>query len=255
MTRFLQELRTRNAILYYYGGLNLLAALVCVIMTFVDDTQVLGINAWIKPMKFFISIAIFSWTMGWLMAYLDKQRKVKAFSVMVVIVMSFEMFVIVWQAANGRLSHFNISNSFYALLFSLMGVAITILAVWTAYIGYLFFRQRQFNIPAAYLWGIRLGIVLFVIFSFEGGFMAAQLSHTVGAPDGSAGLPVVNWSRQYGDLRIAHFIGMHALQVLPLAGYYVFRKPGAIILFGTLYFVVAAALFVMALNGMPLIRY
>lgn len=255
MRSFLTELRQRNALLYYFGWANLLGALVCAIMIFVTNVQVLGINAWIKPFKFFVSSAIFVWTMGWLLFYLEKQRKVKAYSIMVVIVLAFELAVIVWQAANGRLSHFNIKTPLYSLLFQLMGIAITVLGVWTMYMTYLFFRQKHFNIPSAYLWGIRLGLIFFIIFSFEGGIMAARLSHTVGAPDGGEGLPLVNWSKQYGDLRIAHFIGMHALQILPLAGYYVFRKPATLAVFSALYFAVTVAITVMALSGLPLIKY
>jgi hypothetical protein len=252
---FLNNLRIRNPLLYYYGWLNILAALFCIVMIFSTDVQVLGINAWIKPMKFFFSIAILSWTMGWILAYLEKPRASMTYSIVLVLVMVYEMTVIVWQASNGRMSHFNISTKLYGMLFQWMGIAITIFTLWTAYMGYLFFRKKQFTIPPAYVWGIRLGILFFVIFAFEGGFMAAQLSHTVGAPDGSPGLPVVNWSRQYGDLRIAHFIGLHSLQVLPLAGYFIFRKAAGLIIFAMIYFLLAAGLFILALKGIPLFGY
>jgi hypothetical protein len=255
MINFLQKLRQRNALLYYFGWLNLAGAMACVAMTFFDNTQVMGINAWIKPFKFFVSTVVFAWTMGWLMAYLNKKRSVTVYSIVIILIMTFELAAIVWQAANGRTSHFNITTPLYALLFSLMGAAIVMLILWTVYICVLFFLQKQFDIPHAYLWGIRLGLLFFIIFSFEGGMMAAQLSHTVGADDGGEGLPIVNWSRQHGDLRIAHFIGMHALQVLPLAGYFVFRKTAWLVVFALAYFAFTTLLMIMALKGMPLIKY
>jgi hypothetical protein len=256
MKTFLQELRVRNALLYYFGWLNFIGALICIVMIMVSDTQVLGINAWIKPMKFFFSIGIFCWTMGWYVAYLKKPRAAKAYTIMLITVFVYEMFVIVWQAANGRLSHFNISTPLYGVLFSLMGVGILIVTGWTLFIAVLFFRMKKpADMSASYLWGIRLGILVFIIFSLEGGLMASQLSHTVGAPDGGPGVPVVNWSRQHGDLRVAHFIGMHALQILPLAGYFVFRKTFGIVVFSLVYFAIASAMFIMALKGIPLFKY
>ena len=172
---------------------------------------------------------------------------------MVVIVMIIEQVIITWQAANGRLSHFNITAPLYRSLFIIMGVAITTLTVWTGVIGYYFFKQKQFNIAIPYVWGIRLGIVLFVIFSLEGGIIATHLSHTVGAPDGGPGLPVVNWSTQYGDLRVAHFIGIHALQVLPLFGYYIAKTKRSVQLFAAGYFILAIFLFVQAIQQKPLL--
>ena len=84
--------------------------------------------------------------------------------------------------------------------------------------------------------------------------MAARLSHTVGAADGSAGLPVVNWSKQYGDLRVAHFFGLHSLQLLPLLGYYITRSSKEMIVVATIYFMILVFLFVQALKGLPLIK-
>jgi hypothetical protein len=128
-----------------------------------------------------------------------------------------------------------------------------VLAAWTGVIGYYFFKQKNFAAPMPFIWGIRLGIILFVLFSFEGGIMASRLSHTVGAPDGGPGIPVFNWSTGYGDLRIAHFTGIHSLQILPLFGYYVARSSRAVQFFAAGYFIITVFLFVQAFRKLPLL--
>ncbi|GAB4000123.1 hypothetical protein GCM10028807_52150 [Spirosoma daeguense] len=253
MHTFLSTLKSRNSLLYYLGWVCLWGTFGCAILAFTTHTQILGINAFIKPAKFFISIAIFSWTMGWFTGLLPQRKKVRIYSWVVIITMLIELIIITAQAALGKLSHFNISSSLDARLFNVMGVAITILTIWTGYIGYLFFRQKPETINATYLWGIRLGIILFVIFAFEGFAMAAQLRHTIDAPDGGPGLPVLNWSTRNGDLRVAHFFGMHALQLIPLFGYYVARRVSQIVLLTAFYLLFVTFLLIQALSGTPLL--
>lgn len=251
---FLTTLKTRNKALFFFGWVNLIGALLCIIPIVFTDTEVLGIHAWIKPFKFLLSSFIFSWSMGWYMTYLQEQKAVRVFNLVVILSLSFELVYIIWQAAKGELSHFNISTSFHGAMFSMMGIVISLMTIWTGYIAFLFWRNTLQHLPVAYVWGIRTGLVLFVLFAFAGGIMAARLSHTVGsAMDTVKGLPVVNWSRESGDLRIAHFFGMHALQLLPVLGFYIFKTKLQIIVVAVLYTLLSATLLIQALKAVPLV--
>ena len=253
MAVFFSSLQLRNAILYWLGWFCVAGMFVCMGLVLSTQAQVMGINAYIKPVKFLASTGILCWTMTWYMAELPQKSRVRAYSWMFVVVFIFELGIVIGQASRGKLSHFNISTPLNAMLFSLMGVAITVFTVWTAYIGFLFFRLKTTSISPAYLWGIRLGMLLFVMFAFEGFLMAGQLAHTVGAADGGAGLPVTNWSTRYGDLRVAHFFGMHALQLIPLFGYYIARRPWQVIVASAVYFLLVTGLLMQALAGKPLL--
>jgi hypothetical protein len=254
MQLFLTTLQSRNRLLFYFGWFCGSCAIVCFALSFFTHTNVLGINAWIKPTKFFISTVFFSWSMGWFLFYLNEQRKTILYSWALVLCLLFELVYIVWQAGKGELSHFNISSAFHGMMFSLMGVVITIITAWTGYIAFLFWKRSFPQLPEAYVWGIRFGLLLFVVFAFAGGIMASRLSHTVGiAMETTKGLPFVNWSTQAGDLRIAHFFGMHALQLLPLLGFYIARSKQQIILFSMIYALLVSVLLWQALKAVPLI--
>jgi hypothetical protein len=253
MNALLTSVRTGNSILYWFGLICLIGASICGVLALTTTQQVMGINAFIKPTKFFVSIWVFCWTMALYLPLLARPVAATIYAWMVGLVLTFEMVAVVGQAALGKLSHFNISSARDALLFAAMGIAITIFTLWTAYISVLFFTLKTQTVPASYVWGIRLGILLFVVFAFEGGIMASQLSHTVGAPDGGLGLPVTNWSKRNGDLRVAHFFGMHALQLLPLYGYYVARRPRQVIIAACLYATFVTVVLIQALSGKPLL--
>jgi hypothetical protein len=254
MVFFIQQLKTRNEPLFYFGLVCLLAAAVCLVLTKVSQTQVAGTSAWYKPFKFFLSSTIFVWSMGWYLHYLDASNAVYWYSISMILFLGFENVYIIIQAAQGQLSHFNVSTTLYASLWSLMAAAAVGISLWTAVIGIQFFTNDFSELPKAYVWGIRLGLIIFIIFSMQGLAMGARMAHTVGAPDGSPGLPVVNWSKRYGDLRIAHFLGMHALQVLPLVGFYLIKNVRGIIVLGIFYAGIVTFTFIQALMGKPMFK-
>jgi|JI10StandDraft_1071094.scaffolds.fasta_scaffold33094_3 hypothetical protein len=255
MIVFLKELRRRNPLLYWFGWLNFTGFVICVFLIFYDKQEILGINRWIKPSKFFLSVGIMVWSMGWIMYYLRSHKTTIICSVLIMLTMFVENALITWQAYKGQPSHFNISTTQNALIFSVMGAMIISFSIVVAYITFLFFRLKSIRATQSYCWGMRMGLLLFLFFSLEGGLMVQLMKHTVGGADGSAGLPYLNWSTKYGDLRIVHFMGMHALQFIPLAGYYMFKTRKQVLLFSLTYFLATIALLVLALLGMPIIPF
>jgi hypothetical protein len=120
MNIFLRELKHRNSLLYWFGWYNFAIAIGCIVVMQFDDMQILGINRWIKPMKFFLSVGIMVWTMGWILYYLQYKRAVKSCSWLIVISMFFENFIITLQSARGERSHFNVHVPLNAMFFSIM---------------------------------------------------------------------------------------------------------------------------------------
>jgi len=250
---FLLELKTRNELLFWFGTINLVAALVFAVLTRMSTMEVVGANAWLKPLKFAVSIGTYSWTMAWFVYELKSASLTQWFSWSIVLLLGFEIVYIALMAGRGQASHFNVSTPATAMLYGMMGTAASLVAVWTAVIALRYFQLDFPDLPASYLMAIRWGMVLFVIFAFEGFVMGSRLSHTIGGPDGGTGLPITGWSTQYGDPRIPHFVGMHALQVLPLLGFFLIRDVRwmamAIVVYGAL----AVWTLWLAFQGRPLI--
>lgn len=211
----MKEKLLKNKILFWLGLIHLLIFPALFVYSFFNDVIVLGINSMMKPMKFALSIWIYSWTMALILNYLEDTRKVKTYSWVAVVCMCFEQAAITYQALNGELSHFNQSNTFGIILFSLMGIFILTITLWTAYITYVFIKQRNFTLPSSIVLSIKLGLIYFVVFSLFGGYISSMQGHTVGAGDGGKGIWFLNWSTLFGDLRVAHFFGIHSLQLLP----------------------------------------
>jgi hypothetical protein len=251
MTSLLSELKTRNETLFYFGLVCFGLAIIFLLLSRVSSAEVQGVNAWNKPLKFALSIFLYVWAMAWYCHYLY-DFNIKPFNWAVIILLGFEVIYIALQAGKGQLSHFNVSTPLHSTLYTLMGLAAALVTIYTTYVGVLFFIQSFPSLPVHYIWAIRLAIVIFVIFSFEGFLMGSRMNHSVGALNDNSTWFVVGWSKTVGDLRVSHFIGMHALQVLPILSYYVFKSTRATILISLLYGLLALSTLVQALNGNPL---
>jgi len=253
MIDFIQQLKYRNETLFYYGLLCLMLSVIFIILAKYTNTQVYNVNAWYKPFKFAFSTFLFAWAMAWYCYYLP-DFNIKLFNGAVIILLGFEIFYIAFQASKGQLSHYNLSTPVYSALFSLMALAATLVTLYTAYIGILFFKYDFPNLSNHYLWAIRFGIIIFVIFSFEGFAMGSRLSHSVGALNDNSNWFIVGWSKTVGDLRVSHFIGMHALQVLPILSYYVLKNTKLTVGLSVVYGLLALLTLIQALQGRPLIK-
>jgi hypothetical protein len=214
----IQHILNRNKILFWLGSIHVIVFLMLLGYSFFNETLVLGINSMIKPMKFALSIWIFSWTMALILHHLKDKKQVEIYSWVAVISMAFEQIAISFQAFRGELSHFNTSNVFGIVLFSLMGVLILTLTLWTAYITYVFFQQRTYLLTPSMVLSIKIALIYFTIFSLFGGYISGLKGHTIGGTDEGNGLFFLNWNTTYGDLRVAHFFGIHSLQIIPLFG-------------------------------------
>ena len=253
MMEFLHNLKSRNETLFYYGIICLLFSIICLVLVKFSLTQVYNVSAWYKPFKFAFSTFLFAWAMAWYCYYLP-DFNIRFFNWTIIVLLGFEIIYIALQAGKGQLSHYNVSTPVYSALYGLMALAATLVTVYTAYVGFLFFTNEFPTLPNYYVWSIRFGILIFVIFSFEGFVMGSRLSHTIGGADGGTGIPFLNWSTKFGDPRVAHFIGMHALQVLPLLSFYVLKHTKATVFVSFLYGMLAVVTLLQALQGKPLFK-
>jgi len=183
-----------------------------------DERTLRGVNVWVKPMKFMASVAVLALTTAWFTPLLpDAVRRGRAFSGLVwtlIITGGFEVVYITLQAALGQASHYNVGDAFHATMYSLMGGAAMVLTATQPWLAWLIWRHGDRRVAPAYRQAVLLGLVLTFALGASVGMMLGG-----GTPATGAGLPVVGWSRSMGDLRVAHFIGIHAGQILPLAGF------------------------------------
>jgi hypothetical protein len=207
----------------------------------IDSRVITGAPAWLKPAKFAISSSIYAFTFVWLLGFVRGHPRLVAFVAnATAFVLVVEVGIIIVQVVRGTTSHFNYSTPLDAALFSSMGVLIVGLWLAALVAAVLLVRQRMTDSVLAWSlrWALPIALVGMAVAFFmpqptpeqraalaAGDAGAGRIigAHSVGVADGGPGLPIVGWSTLGGDLRVAHFFGLHALQVLPSIGWILSR--------------------------------
>jgi hypothetical protein len=251
----------KNPLLAWLGTAMLFLFFAELILFFYDKRELTGVNIWLKPMKFSLATWIFTWTIAYILSFIENPTKVSIINWIVFTAMMIEIILIVYQAFRGEKSHFNMSSPANAAIFSMMGFVITINTIAIVVLTFWFFTD-SFQLELPLLWAIRLGLIMFVIFSFEGFVMGSMLKHSVGVADGGKGIFFLNWNISAGDLRVAHFIGIHALQALPLFALLLLNFKhnmdetvalALVFIFAFCYFSISSIAFTRAMMGKPLL--
>jgi hypothetical protein len=259
----LTELIERQRTLALYGLASMGLAALAVALQAVDP-RVLesGVNVWVKPAKFLSSVGIFTLTAAWFFGYVRPERRrsglMRGTIALLLLAGTFELVWITWQGARGLESHFNEDTALYAVMYALMGIFSVLLVATTLPLAWEIGRRPAPGLSGDFVAALVTGLVLtFVLGGAFGGALAANGGHSVGAEAGT--VPLFGWNRSGGDLRIAHFVGIHAEQAIPViaaaaagAGL-TLRARWAVLLAGSLLWVaLALALYAQAAAGQPL---
>lgn len=241
----------------------MLMAVLLILLPF-DTVQVDGRHRLIKPLNFTVSMAAYLAVVVILLDYLRASvwwKKVISWGISICILTAITC--ITMQAARGTTSHFNNATPFDSAISLLMDIVDPLNSVFV-FVLLIFALQSKYDASPPTQLGIVFGIIIFLAGGVIGGLMVVQGQSVVGVGPGGPGLPVVNWSTKGGDLRVAHFLGIHALQILPIAGWLIGQLQGSgmsmraklaqVVAVSAGYVLLMGFVFLQALNGVPLVR-
>ncbi len=205
---------------------------VCLLAMAFDQRELRGVSVWVKPAKFAASLAVWCWTMAWAWVALDPAwRAGPAARVIVagtIATAAFEAGWITLRAALGLPSHFA-TDALGAAMYGVMGIAAVLLCLCAAGFGALVAWRGDPAMPRAMRVGIAAGFVVAGLLGiFTGAAIGGGTGPYVGGAASDAGAwPPFFWSRSGGDLRVAHFLAIHAMQALPLLAWALLRAGAA----------------------------
>jgi hypothetical protein len=186
------------------------------------DTRIFGGESpWMKPVKFHFALGVYATTLAFYARFMPaatrQSRAWRWFTAVVVFAIGSE---VVWLSSAAMLntaSHFNTTIPFFTAIYPLMGVFAVLLTSASLVMGISVWRNRATGLAPALHLSVALGLVLtFVLTIPVAGYLSSNGGHFVGAS--TRALWIMGWSRDAGDLRVAHFLATHALHFIPAAG-------------------------------------
>lgn len=221
MKNFIIQIKTGDRVLYITGLVHLILAALLIMLALSDHRIINHENVWMKPFRFAVSIFFFTWTFAWISKFYRHRRLAGLLNYLIAACMFIEIGLIGMQAARGVPSHFNISTTFDATVFSIMGAVIGFNAVLIGihFVMFTFIERGGELFRAAIIWGM----ILFLMGNFTGYLMIQNVGAVAGEFNSEAGWFITNWMPSAGDFRIAHFLGMHAIQLLPALAFTLYK--------------------------------
>jgi hypothetical protein len=228
----------------------------------VDIRLLHGVPVWAKPLKFAASFVVFFATLALVARRLSPAYRngwtLRITTAIMTVAFVLEMAYIIAMAAQAQASHFNLTTPITALMYTLMGVGAVSLMLGVAVFGIVALRNTGANLGRALRQGVGWGFILSCMLTIVTAGYMSSVGPLVGtAPEGAAAFPLMGWSGAVGDIRPAHFLAVHAMQALPLAGLWFDRNgigPQGISWVAAAYVALTAAVFLQALSGYPLVR-
>jgi hypothetical protein len=230
----------------------------------IDPRMFLNAPVWQKPLQFHLALSVYIITLAFFARYVPGGLNSRRWRIYAAVVSFCILAELVWvggAASYASASHFNVDDIVMGTIYGFMGVFAVILTSASGVMGIAIWRNKATGLPPALHLSVALGLILtFVLTVIAAGTMSSMPGHHIGLPITHAALPILGWSREVGDLRVAHFFATHALHVIPIAGLLTIRMPpatGRLIIIATSAAFIALTAFAMwqAFQGQPFLPW
>ncbi|WP_322113291.1 hypothetical protein [Leptospira kanakyensis] len=228
----------------FWNGMVMAVLTVAILpLLFLDTRTLLGTSVWTKPLKFTLSVGLYSFTTVWVIfTFLKDWKHQQKIQMVLTVTSAIEIFFITLQAARGEASHFNITTTWNQIVYSVMGTSISIFWVFHLWIGYQIFKKESIfqSVKESLVWGLGIaGFAMIIAFfmtsprpdqmeSIKQGIFQASGTHNFGTGDPGKGIIFFGWSTKIGDMRVPHFFGMHVMQIFVFLAAFLMGKRNSI---------------------------
>ncbi len=242
----------------------LLLALIPLHAAMVIDPRLFdGASPWLKPVKFHYALAIYTASLAFFARYMPAATRAgrpwRWFTAAVIFAILAECVWLSGAAMLNTASHFNTSHPVFAAIYPVMGAFAILLTSASLVMGLSIWRNGNSGLSAALHLSVALGLILtFALTLPAASTLSSAPGHFVG--ESTRQLWLMGWSRDAGDLRVAHFFATHSLHFVPLAGLIATRLFPAqatrlVWLSAALFTALVAGTLLQALQGQPFLPF